>query len=110
MEFTATESGFENGLGGASNSAGASDHHYVLFGRQVDDQHPDQSGVYFECDDQIHGKVDCVTKIVIQDGLVEFKLRDQEAIMVRRGMEASQWDSFLKGIHEVFGSDIVHKV
>ena len=53
MEFTATESGFEGGMGGASNTAGTADHHYVLFGRQTDEQHPEFSGVYFEFDDQI---------------------------------------------------------
>ncbi len=33
MEFTATESGFEDGMGGASNAADTKDYHYVLFGR-----------------------------------------------------------------------------
>ena len=110
MEFTATESGFEDGMGGASNAAGANDYHYVLFGRQTDDRHPECSGVYFEFDDQIHGSVDCVTRIVIADGVVEFELKDQEKILVRRGMGESQWSRFLRGINDAFRDDIVQKV
>jgi len=50
LDFTATESGFDNGMGGASNAAGADDLHYVLFGKDGD-------GVYFEYDDQIHDSI-----------------------------------------------------
>lgn len=48
IEFVATESGFEAGVGGASNAAGTADYHYVLFGRQTDAQHPECTGVYFD--------------------------------------------------------------
>jgi len=90
MEFTATESGFEDGMGGASNEAGTAGYHYVLFGRQTDEQHPECSGVYFEFDDQIHGAVDCITRVAIADELVRFELRDGQKIVVRRGMAEPQ--------------------
>ena len=109
MEFTATESGFEDGMGGASNAADTKDYHYVLFGRQTDDQHPKCSGVYFEFDDQIHGSVDSVTRVVVADDVVEFELKDQQKIVVRRGMGEPQWSGFLRGIYDVFSDDIVHK-
>jgi hypothetical protein len=109
MEFTATESGFEDGMGGASNAAGAADYHYVLFGRQTDGQHPECSGVYFEFDDQIYGGVDRVGAIAVTDDRVSFELRDGQRIVVRRGMEVPQWSGFLKGIHDAFGDDIIHK-
>jgi hypothetical protein len=41
LDFTATESGFDNGMGGASNAAGTDEQHYVLFGKDAD-------GIYFE--------------------------------------------------------------
>ena len=75
MEFVATESGFEHGMGGASNAAGTADYHYVLFGRQTDAQHRECSGVYFEFDDQIHGGVDRVGAIAVTDDRVSFELR-----------------------------------
>jgi hypothetical protein len=109
MEFTATESGFEDGMGGASNAAGTADYHYVLFGRQTDEQHPERSGVYFEFDDQIHGAVDCITRVAIADDSVRFELRDGQKIVVRRGMPEPQWSGFLRGIHDAFGYEIVHK-
>jgi hypothetical protein len=107
MEFTATESGFKDGLGGASNSAATADYHYVLFGHQTDDQHPEYSGIYFEFDDQINGSVDCVTKITITNGVVEFMFKDGKKIVVRRGMEESPWSEFLRGIYDVFGDGLV---
>ena len=108
MEFTATESGFDDGMGGASNAAGTADHHYVLFGRQTDKQHPECSGAYFEFDDQIHGSVDSVARVMISDGVVEFELQDCRKIIVRRGIAEPQWDRFLRGIHETFSDDIIH--
>ena len=33
LDFMATEIGFDNGMGGASNAAGDEDLHYVLFGK-----------------------------------------------------------------------------
>jgi len=96
--------------GGASNSAGTAEHHYVLFGRQSDDQHPENSGVYFEFDDQIHGAVDGVAKVMIADGSVEFELIDQSNIVVRRRTEEPEWTEFLCGIHDVFGDEMVQQV
>ncbi len=109
MEFFATESGFENGMGGASNAAGTADYHYVLFGRQIDQQHPECSGVYFEFDDQIHGAVDGVAAIAVTNDRASFELRDGQRIVVERGMAESQWSGFLRGIHDAFGDEIVHK-
>jgi len=105
MEFTATESGFEDGMGGASNAAGTKDYHYVLFGRD-----PEDNSVYFEFDDQIHGSVDAVTRVVIAEESVEFELKDHQTILVRRGMAQPQWNGFLQGIHDAFGADIIQKV
>ena len=109
MEFTATESGYDNGLGGASNSKGTESYHYVLFGQQTDDQHPENSGIYFEFDDQIHGSVNCVARVVIADEFVEFELKDQKKIKVRRCMGDSHWNRFLNGIHDVFGDSMIQK-
>ena len=109
MEFTATESGFEDGMGGASNAAETQDYHYVLFGRHSDEQHPECTGVYFEFDDQIHGAVDGVTGVAIADDLVTFELRDGQKIVVRRGMGEPQWDGFLKGIRDAFENDTIHE-
>ncbi|MCA9028939.1 MAG: hypothetical protein KDA86_27300 [Planctomycetaceae bacterium] len=109
MEFVATESGFADGMGGASNAAGTADYHYVLFGPDTDEQHAERSGVYFEFDDQIHGAVDCVTAVAIAEDHVSFELRDGQRIIVRRGMKDSQWSGFLRGIQDAFGDDIIHK-
>jgi hypothetical protein len=103
MEFTATESGFENGMGGASSAAGK-DYHYVLFGRD-----PEDHSVYFEFDDQIHGSFGAVTRVVIAEQSVEFELKDHQTIVVRRGMGQPQWNRFLQGINDAFGADIVQK-
>ena len=108
MEFVATESGFEDGMGGASNAAGTADYHYVLFGRDIDEQHPERSGVYFEFDDQIHGAVDIVTAVAIVDDSVRFELRAGQKIVVRRGMAETQWSGFLRGIHNAFRDEIIH--
>ncbi len=110
MDFTATEHGFKNGLGGASNSASKKDYHYILFGRQVDSQHPEYSGVYFEYDDQSQGAVNCVKEVTISDEQVLFKLKRQKKILVRRGGKAIQWKQFLKGIRDVFAESIIQKV
>jgi hypothetical protein len=107
MEFTATECGFDNGLGGASNAANKRDYHYVLFGRQTDKQHPEFSGVYFEFDDQINGAANCVSQVVIRDGAVDFGLKDGRKISVLRGMMAAQWDKFLSGVRDTFENEIV---
>jgi hypothetical protein len=62
-----------------------------LFGRQIDEQHPEFSGIYFEFDDQIHGAVGCVTRVGVADDCVSFQLRDGQSIVVRRGMAEPQW-------------------
>ncbi len=110
MEFTATESGLADGMWGASNGASAKDYHYVLFGRQTDIQHPECSGVYFEFDDQVHGSVDCVTKVLIAKDAVEFELKARQKIVVRRGIGDPQWTEFVRGILNVFQDDIIEKV
>lgn len=110
MEFTATESGFKDGLGGASNSAATADYHYVLFGRQTDDQHPEYSGIYFQFDSQVNGAVNCVTKIGIGNGIVEFVFKDGKKIVVKRSLEESQWSEFLRGIYDVFGDGFIQKI
>ena len=84
FEFSATESGFTDGLGGASNSAADDEYHYILFGRQMDSQHPEASGTYFECDDQINGGINLVERIAITNSEVTFALTNSEAIRVIR--------------------------
>ena len=107
MEFTATECGFDNGLGGASNAAAKKDYHYVLFGRQIDEQHPEYNGAYFEFDDQINGAANCVARVVVRDGAVDFGLKDRRKITVLRGMMAAEWDRFLNGIRDTFDHEII---
>ena len=80
--FEATEAGFLDGLGGASNAVESSDYHYVLFGKQVDEQDPSNTGVYFEYDDQVNGSVNTVEKVLIAENEVTFFL-DGESIVVR---------------------------
>jgi hypothetical protein len=107
MEFTATESGFEHGMGGASNAECTAENHYVLFGRQADEQHPECRGTYFEFDDQVNGNVNCVAAVTIMDHDVKFDLRSGQAILVRCGTPDPQWSEFLKGIDDVFGDLVV---
>ena len=107
MEFTATECGFDNGLGGASNAASTTDYHYVLFGRQTDEQHPEFSGVYFEFDDQSNGAANCVASVIIRDRAVDFGLKDGRKITVLSGISVAHWDSFLAGIHDTFDYEII---
>lgn len=109
MEFTATEAGFEDGLGGASNAADTSDYHYVLIGRQTDEQHPEFTGVYFEFDDQLHGAVNSVNRVIIGRDTVEFERRHHPRILIRRGTSRPQWRKFVRGIREVFSDEIVHQ-
>lgn len=104
MEFTATESGFEGGLGGASNAAASAEQHYVLFGMQTIPGSPKLCGTYFEFDDQIHGDVNCVASVEVAHRSVEFRLRDLRTIVVRCGTDERQWQTFLYGVREVFGT------
>lgn len=109
VEFTATEAGFKDGMGGASNAADTPDYHYVLFGRQTDDQHPEFGDVYFEFDDQLNGAVNSVTRVVVAEDRVEFELQQPPKILIQRGTSQTQWRKFVRGIREVFGDDLVHQ-
>ncbi|MDR2187627.1 MAG: hypothetical protein LBE62_06165 [Azonexus sp.] len=108
FKFDATETGFSDGLGGASNSAGADDYHYIVFGRQIDSQHPENSGAYFEFDDQANGGINIVKKIVIIDDNVVFMLIDSSIIQVFCKTDRNSWQDFLCGIDESFDSEIIH--
>lgn len=104
MQFTATEVGFENGLGGASNSKSDDPYHYFLFGHQPDPV----PGVYFEFDDQINGDVDIVRRISIGADQVEFALKAHPTITVMRGdITEAKWQEFIRGIRDTFQSDII---
>lgn len=95
-------------MGGASNAADIPDYHYVLFGRQTDDQHPEFSGIYFEFDDQLHGSVNSVKRVRVSQHSVVFELSHHPKIVIRRGTSQPQWQEFVRGIREVFGDDLVH--
>ncbi len=110
MEFTATECGFQDGLGGASVGHGTKNYHYVSFGRQTDYQHPEFNGVYFEFDDPRNGDGDLVKSVVVSNQVVEFQLKDRRRVVIRRGTDEPQWSMFLRGIHDAFQSDIIQKV
>jgi len=100
--FTATEAGFEDGLGGASNSKSGAEKHYVLFGIQQDPQHAWNSGVYFEFDGQKNGRVNSVQKVIIGKTTVAFFLENGTSIDVRCGVNEHQWSTFEEGIRTVF--------
>jgi len=100
LDFTATECGFDNGMGGASNAAGADDLHYVLFGKDGD-------GVYFEYDDQINGGIDQVARIVVHPDRVVFARIDGDTITVHKQMDDTKWTEFLKGMRGVFAPAIM---
>ncbi len=100
LDFIATECGFDNGLGGASNAAGADEHHYVLFGKDGD-------GVYFEYDDQINGGVDQVAGVEVEQTRVLFSLTDGKKIAVRKQMNDAKWSEFIAGIKGAFPQAIV---
>lgn len=102
IEFTATEMGFEDGLGGASNSKSSAQYHYILFGKQVDPQHSWNSGLYFEFDSQRNGGVNRVTKVVLSQHEARFLLGNQETILVKRPNDENSWQKFVEGVNEVF--------
>ncbi len=102
MTFTETEASFEDGLGGASNATSRAKYHYVLFGLQVDDQHPENSGVYFEYDDQCNGSIGAVDRIRIGENVVKFSLKNGTTIIVNCKTTDSKWNEFLNGINSVF--------
>jgi hypothetical protein len=102
IDFTATEAGFPDGLGGASNARGGGDYHYFLFGVQEDRQHPSNSGVYFEYDSRGNGGVNQVIGVSIEENAVEFSLKAGEVILVRSGVRSEERDEFLRGVRAVF--------
>lgn len=107
MKFVATEAGFKNGLGGASNSTSAEKQHYVLFGVQKDTQHPENSGVYFEYDDQSKGAVNSVRGVSIGNKSVVFKLKGGKSVEVNCNVGTDQWEQLQRGIRAVFPSDVI---
>ena len=104
VEFTATEAGFDRGIGGASNARSSETYHYLLFGQQTLRQHPEYNGIYFEVDHQNQGGVNLVTRVVVSPESVRFQLDTGDAVLVRCGVDDEQWRRFLQGIHEVFES------
>lgn len=102
VKFTATEAGFRKGIGGASNSKSEEKHHYVLFGVQKDDMYPENSGVYFEYDDQSNGAINSVKAVSIGDKSVVFKLKDESSVEVNCSVSAEQWDELQRGLRTVF--------
>jgi hypothetical protein len=105
VRFAATEVGFADGLGGASNAKSREKYHYVLFGLNEDEQHPNRNGPYFEYDDQINGSVNGVRSIRIAEGDVTFLLKDGKSIAVTRDTTDAEWNDFLSGIRTVFGAN-----
>lgn len=105
MRFSATDAGFQDGLGGASTAHSEGASHYVLFGFQEDSQHPGNNGVYFEYDDQTNGSVNGVEHVIVSNDMVEFLLADDTKIVVVRKMPEHDWASFLHGIDSVFEAD-----
>jgi hypothetical protein len=102
IAFTATDAGFKDGLGGASNAHTNAQNHYVLFGIQEDRQHPWNSGVYFEFDSQSNGCVNSVQAVSIGDKVVRFVLRQGLSITVTCDISDEKWTEFKAGITVVF--------
>lgn len=102
MKFSATESGFKDGMGGASNKNGGDRYHYVLFGIQEDAQHPENSGIYFEYDDQANGAINSVEAVSIGGKSVVFELKGGKSIEIKCNVSTEQWDEFKQGIQTVF--------
>src|SRR4051794_38078738 len=102
IEFTATEMGFDNGLGGTSNSKSPAPYHYILFGNQVDPQHAWNSGIYFEFDNQRNAGLNRIARVVLGQEEACFTLSSHETITVRRAQDGISWQKFTEGVHEVF--------
>lgn len=102
MKFVATEAGFKDGLGGASNSKSPEKYHYILFGGQEDKPHPKNSGIYFEYDDQSNGAVNSVKTVIIDGKTVVFKLRSGKSIEITCNVNTQEWSEFKRGIRAVF--------
>ena len=109
MKFKATEIGFSDGLGGASNSQSSDEYHYFLFGAGEDEQHPEYSGIYFEYDDQINGGVNLVKDIILETFIVTFSLIDGNIIVADCSGCINKWDEFLVGIQSTFSQNIITK-
>jgi hypothetical protein len=106
MKFIATEAGFKDGLGGASNGQAGEKYHYVLFGKQRDAQHPENTGIYFEFDNQRNGAVNSVKAVRISEGTVIFTLKRGKAIEVNCNVSADQWEELQRGLRQVFPKNI----
>ncbi len=102
MRFTATEAGFKEGLGGASNSKSSEKYHYVLFGIQADLQDSENSGVYFEWDDQSNGAMNSVKEVVIGDKSVTIIMKEGESLEIKCNVSTEQWDELNQGLRTVF--------
>lgn len=110
MKFEATQLGFDNGMGGASNADYDGDLHYVLFGIEQDDELPEQSGVYFEYDDQINGGINKVQEVIIGNLSAEFLLKDGNSIAVDCRKCESQWDEFIVEIRKTFPEEMINRI
>ena len=73
---------------------------------QVDRQHPKNSGVYFEFDDQINGAVNSVNRIRLRVGEAEFTMNDGKTITVKRDA-GNKWDEFVAGIRSTFAAQTI---
>lgn len=107
MKFMATEAGFKDGVGGASNARSAEAYHYVLFGAQEERQHSRNSGIYFEYDGQSNGAVNCVESVSMGDKTVAFKLRGGKSIEIKVNVSGREWIAFKKGIRQVFPKSVI---
>jgi hypothetical protein len=107
VKFNATEAGFKNGMGGASNVMSTEEQHYVLFGAQNDSQHPENSGIYFEYDDQGNSAVNSVHAVSIGDKSVLFKLKGGKSIEVNCNLSGEQWEELLCGVRTVFPEKVI---
>ena len=107
MRFTATEAGYKEGLGGASNSKSLEKFHYVLFGIQTDLQNSENGGEYFEWDDQINGAINSVKEVVISENKVLFIINQGESIEINCNVSAEQWDELKQGLQTVFLRKVV---
>ena len=110
MRFIATEIGFEEGMGGASNAASEEEYHYLAFGLQEDPQQPGNSAIYFEFDDQSNGDIDRVVKVVVGARSVDFVLREGRTIGVDGRRCEPDWAAWVSRVREVFGQRVVEMV
>lgn len=107
IKFAATEAGFKKGLGGASNAKGTEKYHYVLFGIQEDTQHPENSGVYFEYDDQRNGAINSVESVSFGRKSVVFELKGGKSIQIDCDVSMARWKELERGVRAVFPENTV---